>query len=177
MKRLHLLRHAKSSWDDPNLADHDRPLAKRGERDAPRAARRLREHCAAPQLIVSSPAKRALCTARIVAGELGLSDDTVAVERALYLATPEAILAVAARTDDTVSSLLLVGHNPGLTELADRLLPELGLDNLPTAGLLVLDLDAERWTALERTRTTLIYYDYPKNPGAPLPGQWPVTGR
>ena len=170
MKRLFLLRHAKSSWDDPALADHERPLAKRGERDAPRIAQRLRERHPAPSLIVTSSAERALRTARIFAVELGVPAAAMVVDPALYLAAPETILAVAARQNDTELSLLLVGHNPGMTDVTNRLLPHAALDNLPTAAVIGIELACDRWASLGDARARLIHYDYPKNPGAPVVG-------
>ena len=168
MKRLYLQRHAKSSWSNSGLADHDRPLAGRGERDGPWIARRLRAHGAVPQLIIASSAVRARRTAQIIAAELGLPSGAVAIDPDLYLASPQLILATAKRTDDALSSIMLVGHNPGLTELAAWLAPQLELDNLPTAGVLAADFDVSSWTALDAP--VLQYYDYPKNPGPPLGG-------
>lgn len=168
MKRLFLLRHAKSSWDDPARADFDRPLAPRGERDAPRIGQRLRARLDAPAVIVTSPAARALATAELVARELGLPREALRTEPELYLASPAAILTVAARQDNDLASLLLVGHNPGITELVNRLLPAMALDNLATAGVVVIDADTVHWRAVVRARCTLAHYDYPKNRGEPL---------
>lgn len=173
MKRLLLLRHAKSSWDEPDLPDRDRPLAKRGKRDAPWIAQRLRKHLRAPELIIASAARRALATARLVAQELGTPAGAIAVAPELYLAAPAEILAVAARQADERAGVMLVGHNPGMTELANRLLPELALDNIPTAGLLAVDFRVADWASVPTTRAAFVYYDWPKNPGAPLRGSYP----
>jgi phosphohistidine phosphatase len=167
MKRLFLLRHAKSSWGDARLPDDERPLAKRGERDAPRIGNRLRTHFSVPSLIVTSSAARALRTAELVAHELGYPRDALVVEKALYLAAAEQILAVAARQDDGRVSVMLIGHNPGFTDLANRLLPELELDNVPTAGIVAMDAATDRWSMLAAASCRLAYYDYPKNPGPP----------
>jgi phosphohistidine phosphatase len=162
-----LLRHAKSSWDDADLPDRDRPLAKRGERDAPRIAKRLREHLGGPTLIVTSPARRALRTARLVALELDIAAEALAIEAELYLAAPAEIVAVAARQTDEHRAVMLVGHNPGFTELASRLTPDLAIDNLPTAGVVVVDFAIDRWASLPDARGELAYFDYPKNPDPP----------
>ncbi|HEY8521664.1 MAG TPA: histidine phosphatase family protein [Gammaproteobacteria bacterium] len=164
MKRLLLLRHAKSSWSDPSLADFDRPLAKRGERDAPLMGARLRARRERPSLIVTSPARRALRTAELVSQALGYPREFLQPERGLYLADAAGILAVIAAQEDRISNLLVVAHNPGMTVLANRLLPDLRLDNLPTAGVVALDLDVDAWRAAPDAVGRLAYYDYPKNP-------------
>jgi phosphohistidine phosphatase len=170
VKRLFLLRHAKSSWDEPELADRERPLAERGERDAPAIAARLREHLEPPACIVTSPAARAMRTATLVAAALGMPADRIAVTPELYLAAPADYLRAAARSGGDCGSLMVVGHNPGLTELVHRLLPDFALGHLPTAGLVVVDFAADAWTRIERAPPRLVYYDYPKNPKAPLLG-------
>jgi phosphohistidine phosphatase len=162
VRRLILLRHAKSSWSAPELADHDRPLSKRGERDAPLMAKRLERLDERPAMILTSDAQRALRTAKIVAKHLGV--ESLRVEPQLYLATPERLLAVVGQQDDSLPSLLVVAHNPGLTELANQLLPKLDLDNLPTSGVVAIDFEARAWARVAHERGTLAYYDYPKNP-------------
>jgi len=134
VKQLILFRHAKSSWDD-DVGDVDRELAGRGERDAPRMGKRLKARHAHPELIVSSHAARAQRTAELVAKALGIKRKEIRIERALYMASPDDILGVVAAQDDSLSCVLLVGHNPGLTELVNRLLPDLALDNLPTRSI------------------------------------------
>jgi len=165
MRRLVLLRHAKSSWRDGRLDDHDRPLSKRGNDDAPRMGERLRDRGAKPDLILASSARRARATAELVAAALvggGAARITIVPE--LYHASPRMLLAVTARQDDTVRELLLVGHNPGMTELANRLLPGLDLANLPTTGVIAIDFDTDGWAGIETAEPHLVYYDYPKNP-------------
>jgi phosphohistidine phosphatase len=168
MKRLTLLRHAKSSWRDTDLADHERPLSGRGERDAPRMGERLRVRRARPSLIITSTAKRALDTARSVARVLGYPREFVHVEPALYLADPATILELIGKQEETFSDILLVGHNPGFTELVNELLPDLRLNNLPTAGVVAMESTAARWKDIGARNTTLLFYDYPKNPEALL---------
>jgi phosphohistidine phosphatase len=166
MKRLILLRHAKSSWSEDRLPDSERPLSGRGERDAPRMGARLREHSPRPDLVLSSPALRARSTAKLVARALGYPDDGIRLDARLYLATPTEILAVVAEQTDTLDSVLVVGHNPGLTELTNLLLPELELANLATAGTVIVDCATERWANIRDAQRRLVCYDYPKNPGA-----------
>lgn len=164
MKRLILLRHAKSSWADETLADFDRPLGKRGERDAPLMGLRLRARRERPSLILTSPAKRARRTAELIAQALDYPREFLQPERQLYLADAATIAAVVKAQPRQFSSLIVVGHNPGLTDFANRLLPDLALDNLPTAGVVAVDLPLERWDELDAVPGTLAYYDYPKNP-------------
>jgi phosphohistidine phosphatase len=164
MKRLTLLRHAKSSWRDTDLPDHERPLSGRGERDAPRMGERLKARRVRPSLIITSTAKRALDTARTVARELGYPREFVQIEPSLYLADPAAILEVIAKQEERFTDIVVVGHNPGFTELVNKLLPDLELHNLPTAGVIAMESTAARWTDVAARNTTLLFYDYPKNP-------------
>ena len=166
MKRLILLRHAKSSWSEDGLPDSERPLSGRGERDAPRMGARLHERGTRPDLVLSSPALRARETAKLVAQAIDYPVDAIRVEPSLYLAAPKEILALVAEQADTVDCLLVVGHNPGLTELTNLLLPALNLANLPTAGTVVLDCATESWAEVRNAQRHLVYYDYPKSSGA-----------
>jgi phosphohistidine phosphatase len=164
MKRLALLRHAKAKPPSFALADPDRTLSERGEKDAALMGLRLKTLKARPSLILTSPAKRASRTAQLVAEVLQYPREFMHTEPGLYMASPEEILAVIGNQDDEFSDLLLVGHNPGLTDLANRLLPELQLDNLPPGGVVAMDCQTARWVELGAAPTTLAYYDYPKNP-------------
>lgn len=166
MKTLTLFRHAKSSWSDPSLPDRERPLSGRGERDVPAMAARMAARGEHPDLILTSHATRALATAQVVAATLGLDASRIAVERRLYLASPDTVLEVLAEQDDRSAHVVVVGHNPGLTELSNRLLPTLDLDNLPTCGVVTLSIDTPAWHAVEGTQRALLYYDFPKNPAA-----------
>jgi phosphohistidine phosphatase len=164
MKHLILLRHAKSSWKNSTLDDADRPLAERGERDAPRMGERLKGRGVRPTLLLTSPARRALRTAEIVGSTLGLGHEQTRTVPELYLATPDEIRGVVATQDNLHDCVIVVGHNPGLTELVNDLLPGLALDNLPTAGVVGVDLAATTWRAAARMRGRLSFLDYPKNP-------------
>jgi phosphohistidine phosphatase len=164
VKQLILLRHAKSSWQDGALGDVERPLSDRGDRDAPRMGKRLLARQARPALVLASHAKRAQRTAKLVARALRISADLIRTEESLYLAEPAAVLAVVASQDDAHSCLIVVGHNPGLTDLANHLLPDLALDNLPTAGVVAIDFAVTRWRDIAAAPAKLAYYDYPKNP-------------
>lgn len=168
MKQLLLLRHAKSSWTDDTTPDFARPLAPRGERDAPAMGERLANLGIAVAHIVSSPALRARRTAELVAAALGYAADDIQLVPELYLAVPRTILDVIARQIDTLDSLLVVGHNPGLTELANGLLPELDLDDLPTAAVVAVRCDTPHWARVATAPRELAFYDFPKNRAEPI---------
>lgn len=163
MKRLSLVRHAKSSWKDSRLADIQRPLSGRGKRDAPAMAARLEARGLHPVLILSSPAERAKATAEALADGLGYPRERIRIEPDLYLADSGTLARITARFDDTWNDVLLVAHNPGLTDFVNRLLPSLALDNLPTSGVVAVDCAGLRWAEIERGGATLAFYDYPKN--------------
>jgi phosphohistidine phosphatase len=161
MKTLTVVRHAKSSWKNPGLSDRDRPLNKRGERDAPVMGARIREYGIRPSLIISSPANRAWTTARIIAAEIAYPIEFLQRESSLYLASVDEILDVIAAQDEGFNNLMLVGHNPGLTEFANFLSPGL-TNNLPTAGIVAVEIDQDDWNLYERPSTRLLVHDYPK---------------
>jgi phosphohistidine phosphatase len=169
MKRLILLRHAKSSWRGDVLTDLERPLSGRGERDAPRMGARLRQLGAAPQLLITSHAERASRTAMVVARELDYPQQRIRVVPQLYMASPAEVLAVLAAQDSRIGCLLVVGHNPGLTALVNLLLPNLNLDNVPTGGVIAIDFDTEEWPSVAGSPAEIVFYDYPKNPQPAAP--------
>ncbi len=161
MKTLTIVRHAKSSWDNPGLSDRERPLNKRGERDAPKMGKRMHDAGIRPSLIVSSPAVRAWTTARIVAGELGYPLEFLQREKDLYLASLDRILDVIVAQDNGFNNLMIVGHNPGLTDFVNYLQPGL-TSNLPTAGVVSVSIERDDWNLFERPKTELLLHDYPK---------------
>lgn len=160
-RQLTLLRHAKSSWDQAGIKDKDRPLNDRGERDAPLMGSRLRARGARPTLILTSPAVRARRTAQIIAREIGYPVEFLQREDDLYLASPDEIVAVVARQDSSFRDVIVCGHNPGLTQLANRLTGA-GLDDIPTTGVVVIGLDLKNWAALDGAQGELLLFDYPR---------------
>jgi phosphohistidine phosphatase len=169
MKRLLLLRHAKAVPATEPLVDIDRPLAERGERDARRIGDRLRQQGPHPALILASPAARALRTAQLVARTIDYPSDAIALDRRLYLAEPAAIVEIIAAQDDAIGTLLVVGHNPALTELVHRLLPAFDVEDLPTCAVVGLDYaHAVAWQRIANGAAALSYYDYPKNTRTPV---------
>ena len=168
MKRLLLLRHAKAVPATDPLVDFARPLAERGERDARRIGERLLEQRMHPNLLLASPAARALHTAQLVAEAIGYPREAIALERGLYLAEPAGIVEIIEAQDAAIETLLIVGHNPGLTELVHRLLPSFDVDDLSTSAVVGLEYASAAWEGIERAAPVLCYYDFPKNPRAPV---------
>lgn len=147
MKRLLILRHAKSSWGNPSLADWQRPLNDRGLRDAPRVGALLRDRSLVPDLIITSDAVRARTTAETVAKAAGYTRELV-VEPSLYHATPADLIAVLQGVaEEAGRSVMIVGHNPGLEDLVEQLTGE--DHSLPTAALVQLALPIERWSEID----------------------------
>lgn len=163
MKTLYIVRHAKSSWSDPLADDFDRPLNERGKRDAPRMGKRLKEKGILPSLIISSPAKRARSTARRIAKELKYKKDDIKEDRKLYHAEEEVILDVIRKLKDKHNSVMLFGHNPGLTNFVNSLQDkEFDLDNLPTCGIAAFQLKIDSWSEIAWGKGTMVFFDYPK---------------
>ena len=162
MKTLILTRHAKSSWKHPFLADIDRPLNKRGERDAPVMGKRLSRRNLIPDALVTSPAARALATATAISEPLGYPTGKIIVEDVLYEASKDRLLDAIYSLDDAWGTVMIVAHNPGLTDLVNELFPY-PVANMPTCGVAVLKFDIENWSDLGRNRPLEADLDYPKN--------------
>ena len=165
MKKIILIRHAKSDWDNPSLPDYDRPLAARGLEDTPKMAASLKNRGIQVDLICSSTAQRAMQTANITAAVLGYPEAEIHWERSLYHASASHLLQFIQSQSNQVQSLLLVGHNPGLTELIVRL--GVNLDNLPTAGQFAFTVLSDDWKNLSAANCKFEWWDSPKKLGAP----------
>lgn len=142
MKTLYILRHAKSSWDNPLLADFERPLNKRGLEAAPFMGEIIYKNGFKPELFLSSPAKRAKQTAVLVR-EVGAIEQEIRFDERIYEASPQMLVQIIAELGEQSDSLLLVGHNPGLEGLIRYLTGE--AYPMPTATLAVIDLNVETW--------------------------------
>ncbi|MEO0574175.1 MAG: histidine phosphatase family protein [Pseudomonadota bacterium] len=159
---LTLLRHAKSDWNDPDLSDHDRPLNQRGERDAPEMGKRLRARGIRPSLLMTSTAHRASQTCKMVAGALGFPVEFIHRERELYLAGPQTILNTLARQDESFHHVLIVCHNPGISEFAQMLSDNL-VTEMPTCGMLTIEAETPDWASILHVARRVVGYDFPKN--------------
>lgn len=163
MRTLLVLRHAKSSWSDSALGDHQRPLNDRGERDAPRVGELLRKQMLTPDLIISSDAVRAQMTARAVAKAAGYAGE-IRLDRSLYLAAPNDIISVLRSAEDDAGIVMVVGHNPGLEGLVSQLAGEPAA--LPTATLANILLPINRWRDLDESAPgSLVEVWRPKDAG------------
>jgi len=161
MKTLCLVRHAKSSWKRELLTDIDRPLNNQGMRDASLMGRVLRKKNIQPDLLLASPAKRAFDTSVIIAQELAYPADKIRIVKRLYLARIDEILMVIQDLDDHCNTAVLVGHNPGLTRLAE-LLVEDPISEIPTTGILCFDFAGASWKHIAPGSVSLRFFEYPK---------------
>lgn len=161
MKQLILVRHAKSSWDDAGLSDMDRPLNKRGRNDAPMMGRLLAGKGENPELIISSPAKRALSTAKRIAHELGYDREQIKINDTLYMADPDDFIGVIKAVNDKIGCLMLFSHNYGITEYANLLTGE-NIGNIPTCGIIKAELNMDSWSEITNTKGKMLYFEYPK---------------
>ncbi|HSC07855.1 MAG TPA: histidine phosphatase family protein [Steroidobacteraceae bacterium] len=145
MRRLTLVRHAKSDWKNSDLKDFDRPLNRRGQKEAPQMAELLAAQQVRVDLLLTSPAVRALETARLFARALNYPPRRLKSDERLYLAQPKEILEVVRGIGSRVRHLMLVGHNPGLSEFAQALSNDSELGELPTSAVYAVDLDIRSW--------------------------------
>jgi phosphohistidine phosphatase len=164
MKTLLLLRHAKSSWDSPASKDYDRPLAPRGERDAPRVGKALRDAAVDLDLVVSSPAMRARQTAERVL-EAARYDGPVRYEEAIYEASVAELMGVVRDLPDKAETVMLVGHNPGFEMLLGALCGTGAAParvRVPTAMLACVELATDRWKEVSAGSGALLWMVVPR---------------
>ena len=161
MKTLIFVRHAKSSWIDLQLDDHDRPLNERGERDAPIMAQQLCNRISHMDAIVSSSALRALSTAKIFADAYFYDRDKIVKTRELYLTDPGTVRNIVMNFNPLLSSAMIFGHNPCTTSIAN-LIPNFSIDNVPTAGVIILEVDVNNWSSFDYSNCKLKEFLCPK---------------
>lgn len=162
MKHLFFVRHAKSSWADPYLSDHDRPLNSRGKRDAPLMAERLAATKVRADGVLVSSAKRAKKTAKVFREAFGLSKDQVIVQEELYHASPKTIQRAIRQLPDNWKTVLVFGHNPGFTELANLLKNDEYIGNVPTCGIVGAAADVKAWEDFQLSEAKRTSFLYPK---------------
>jgi len=160
MKTLFVLRHAKSSWDDINLSDFDRPLNKRGLETAPRMGEMMYQQDFLPKLIVSSPAKRAKQTAVLIKETAQISGE-IKFDEKIYEASPFRLLQIISKFDEKFDSAMIIGHNPGFEGLVQMLTGKLRA--MPTAALAIIDLNIEKWSDISAESGTLRKLICPKD--------------
>ncbi len=161
MKNLLLIRHAKSSWEDPELKDSERPLTKRGIQDALIMANVLKKYNFKIDKIFCSTATRAKMTIEIFAGELNINSNVITCLDELYLVPRENLIDLIKGFDDELTNVVIVGHNPGLTDLSHFLLNNFYFE-LSTCALVSIELKIDRWSDLKRGVGILKFFEYPK---------------
>lgn len=161
-KRIFIIRHAKSDWGKPLAQDHDRPLNKRGNKDASEMGKRLKAFGAAPNKIFSSTAKRAAMTATLIAEQIGVDLGDVIFDKAIYIGDSHDYISYIEGVSDEYDDIFLVGHNPVITDTVNNL-ANAGIDNIVTCGIACIDFDVESWVDISPTTSNLVFYDFPKN--------------
>ena len=144
MKTLYVIRHAKSSWEDFSLSDHDRPLLPKGEKRTKRISEFLKRKNVKPGLLLSSSAVRAYETARIIASDIGYPEDKIMKTENLYHASSDEIFDELFALPDELDSVMIFGHNPTFTYFVNRFIRP-GIDNLPTTGTVSVTFDCDFW--------------------------------
>ncbi len=160
-KELFLIRHAKSSWADPRLNDHDRPLSKRGKRDVPVMGQRLASCEAMPDLVIASTAKRAKKTARGICKQLSYPKKNIIYNPTLYTSDIMHLYQAVQACDDQIMRLFLVSHNFVITDFACELTNE-KIVNIPTCGIVAMRLTVDSWSQVIAGSGRLLFFDYPK---------------
>ncbi|WP_434361363.1 histidine phosphatase family protein [Parasalinivibrio latis] len=159
MKWLFLLRHAKSSWDNPGLKDHDRPLNSRGKKNVPEMVRRLNRWLVLPDIIYSSSAVRAESTAKVFATGLN-SRPQLEILKNLYTEDCSELLEQITGFEDGYENAMLVAHNPALNELVNQF--GFDVENLPTCSIVVIRIETDSWQDAGKAKWQFLFHDYPK---------------
>lgn len=171
MKILYLLRHAKSSWSNVELPDFQRPLNRRGKKDAPLIGKVLVSKGVKIDLIISSPAKRAKKTAKKVAKQIVYPKEKIVFNEEIYEARIADLLNIIHQIPQEINSLMLVGHNPTFTDLANLLCSDFHTENIPTAGVIAISFPYESWSEIEENTGNFLFFEYPKKHNMKEAGQ------
>jgi phosphohistidine phosphatase len=162
MKTLLLIRHAKSSWDNSQLSDLERPLNDRGKNDAPLMAKRVKERKIKIDRFISSPAKRAKKTAVIFMDEYDMREKDLVLVPSLYEASVKNFYDAVEDVNDKDDAVALFSHNPGITDFVNTL-TEKNIDNMPTCGVFALKIKTKKWQDFKKAEKEFLFFDYPKN--------------
>jgi phosphohistidine phosphatase len=162
MKKLLLIRHAKSSWDNASVDDFDRPLNDRGVRDADEMSRRLRKKINDIDVFFSSPALRALSTAEKFAAAFNKDLAQIVFEQQLYLAPASFFERFVNSISNNFHTVAIFAHNPGITDFANTLTSSVKTDNIPTCGIFAVQSAVDDWKKFSTAKKELLFYDYPK---------------
>lgn len=160
MKTLYLARHAKSFWGDQSIPDFDRPLNKRGKRDAPFMGEVLNDKKIRLDLIISSPSKRTKKTAMEIAAKIGYLEKKIVYNEDLYEASSNTIIKFIKKLDERNQSVMIFAHNPGLTMLNNHISNHY-IDNIPTCGIVALQTDKD-WSEIDKNSCKFLFFEYPR---------------
>lgn len=161
-RTLVMIRHAKSSWANPLQSDYERPLNERGEQDAPEMGERLKKLDIIPDLIIASTAKRAKQTAKKIAAAFGYDTNKIRWEEKLYHCIPSVFEEALYEVADTIRTVFVVAHNPGITGFVNQLSPDFKLDNMPTCGAVAAHIDVNEWNQFATVEKEVFLFEYPK---------------
>ncbi|MGE5106513.1 MAG: SixA phosphatase family protein [Sphingobacteriales bacterium] len=161
MKTVLLIRHAKSSWDDPMMIDFERPLNERGKKDASIMAGRIKGKKINIDAFISSPAKRAKKTAKLFAEEYKYKENKIIYKSELYNADSSTFYEVIESADNEYQTIAIFSHNPGITYFVNEL-TEVKLDDMPTCAVFVLQADCNKWKDFRKAKKKFLFFDYPK---------------
>jgi len=162
MKTIILVRHAKSSWKDLSLDDFDRPLNKRGKRNAPFMGEKLQEKQIMPDLVLSSSAKRARKTAIAIAKAIGYPKKKIVFDDNMYHGSVSYMFELVRNLDDENETIMLFGHNPDFNYFADMLLEKNLVYNIVTTGVYCIKFNVDQWKKVREGQGESVFYDYPK---------------
>lgn len=162
-RTLVVIRHAKSSWNDPLRSDFERTLNDRGNSDAPDMARRLKKAGIIPDLMIASAAKRTRETATLMAGVLGYDPAAIQLEEKLYHCLPVTMEEVLYAVSDDVRTVFIIAHNPGITDFVNQFSSQFYVGNLPTCGVVAVHFNGASWNELSTAKKNVFLYDTPKN--------------
>lgn len=161
MKTIYIVRHAKSSWDEPGLADHDRPLIATGIKKTNLVIDYLNSKKVMPGLMITSTARRAKDTAFLVADGLGYPQSQIIVDKKIYHASPDSILDELFSIPDSINSVMVFGHNPTLTYFVNQFLDP-PIVNLPTSGVVAIEFDTDKWVEISAVKYRNRFTVFPK---------------
>lgn len=161
MKKVYIIRHAKSSWSDLSLDDFDRPLKKRGKEDIKVISKWLKKRGIKPDIVISSPAKRAKKTLKTLEEILNIDKDVIKFDKGIYEAHVQYLVDMLSKLDDRYGSVFIIGHNPSLNELAEHLSDTI-ITNIPTSGVVAIELDIDKWNEIKNKKGKILFFIYPK---------------
>jgi len=161
MKKLYICRHAKSSWQNPDNSDFERPLNKRGHENAPFMGKLLAKKNVSPDLIFTSPANRAITTAKYIAKEIGFPVTNIILEKNFYDSSLGFMIEFIQNLDNDLNTVMLFGHNPIFTALSNVLSGQF-IDNIPTCGIVELDFNLSDWNKIDMQSAELVSFEFPK---------------